>query len=390
MKARSLILGLLFAIIVLGGGGLWLLLMHPVPAWEPRALPAETREQPLLLAERFLAANGARPRQVNELAPAAMALQEVDVLVLPWRSRNTTKADQQALQDWVARGGVLLTSAGEIDYDDDEQVVDHRSDDPLLHLLDLQHHAGSLPPEGDGKQASDYYRTVQLPGLSHAVQFEGRGLAQLQAGQIRPAWTDDSGALLLGYRHGRGWIVIASETDQLLTNWNLADADHAELLWAISRLNTAEPRVWLVRTQDTLPWYELLWQKLPYPLLGTLLALLLWLWRAGSRFGPLLPEMAAARRAILEHIDASARWLWQHDRGREHLLATVRSALRERIANRLPELSRLPDAELVRLLALRYDISAVALEQALTGRAPKHPAQFTNRIALLQSLRNRL
>lgn len=392
MKLPGILISALLLIITLAISIWWFMTMERKPEWEWRAPSAAVHEQPLLLAARFLEKNGLKVRQIPDLSTHQHELPQAGVIVLPWRNSSLARSDHDALMRWVKAGGVLFTSTGGRDYDDDDKLIDPRESDQLLRELDLQH--AEYKNSSDEHETDDEETTsialLSLPGVAHALEIDTELLDALQPGKVSPAWSDETGPYLLAYRHGRGWIVLTSGIQHLLTNGSLQQRDHAELLWHVSRLAGPSANVWLVSGQSNLPWYTLLWMKLPWPLLGLALLLPLALWRASCRFGPLLPTEASPRRAILEHIDGSARWLWQREAGRHHLLLTVRQALRLRIANRLPELSRLPDHELIRVLSLRYEVPATALEQALTGRCPSHPAQFTARIALLQSLRNRL
>ncbi|WP_028452581.1 DUF4350 domain-containing protein [Chitinilyticum aquatile] len=393
MKLRGILLSALLLLITLAISVWWFRTMERKPEWQWRPASAEMREQPLLLAARFLEKNGLKVRQIPDLSTHQQELPQAGVIVLPWRNSSLARSDHDALMRWVNAGGVLFTSTGGRDYDDDDKLIDPRESDQLLRELDLQHAEYDPTHEDDEHDSEDDASTLaqlSLPGVDHALQIDTDMLAALQPGKVSPAWSDETGPYLLAYRHGRGWIVLTSGIQHLLANGSLQQRDHAELLWHVSRLAGPSANVWLVSGQSNLPWYTLLWMKLPWPLLGLALLLPLALWRASCRFGPLLPNEASPRRAILEHIDGSARWLWQREAGRHHLLSAARQALRQRIANRLPELSRLPDHELIRVLSLRYEVPATALEQALTGRCPSHPAQFTARIALLQSLRNRL
>ncbi|WP_028455188.1 DUF4350 domain-containing protein [Chitinilyticum litopenaei] len=408
MKLRSLLWPTLFLLVLLGIALWWFSAMERRPEWVRRAQPAETRADPLLLARRFLESQGRSVSAIPDLTNRLDQLKNADVIILPWRSSGQSGEQHERLMAWVRQGGVLITATGRAEYEDGD-YVDPRPHDPLLRELDLQLYSGSDDEDEDQEEdeksdAGDSAgkaeegqplrvpnaASVELPDSEYPLHFRHRGQWRLAIGEVEPDWEDDRGPYLAGFREGDGWIVVASSPELLFANDNLPQLDHAELLLQLAHLNTPQPRVWLVRTQSILPWHALLWQHFHWLLLTLAVLLILGLWRAGSRFGPLLPASAAPRRAILEHIDASARWLWQRDQGREHLLGAARQALRLRIAQRLPELARKPDAELLGILAQRYDISITALQAAMQAPCPRNPLQFTSRITLLHTLRNRL
>src|SRR3546814_3831009 len=69
--------------------------------------------------------------------------------------------------------------------------------------------------------------------------------------------------------------------------------------------------------------------------LPALLALAAWLWMRTQRFGPRLPSPEPARRALLEHVQASGEHLWRYGRA-SALYAAVREVFMARLRRRDP------------------------------------------------------
>jgi len=134
-------------------------------------------------------------------------------------------------------------------------------------------------------------------------------------------------------------------------------------------------------------WYELLWQNFPFALTVFGIGMVLLLWRAVMRFGPILPDPNFERRSLLEHIDASGRWLWLMPGGPEVLLAASRASLRQLLQRRAPELQGLSIDEQLERLAEKTKMDVASLRSAWMEGVARHPQEFTLQIKTLQQLR---
>jgi len=201
----------------------------------------------------------------------------------------------------------------------------------------------------------------------------------------QPLWSDSDGLAVRGYAEGRGVVVLMAHP--YFGHADLRRYDHAELLLALARLHPGAGQFTIVR-QLTLPtWYGALWRA-AWPFLSALALLVaLLLWRALRRFGPLLPQAAQPRRALLEHIDASGNWLWQASGGRELLLAAARGLTDDALRRRAPALAQLDLPQRIAELARRHAYPVADLQLALADAAASRPPTFTRQIALLQQLR---
>jgi hypothetical protein len=226
---------------------------------------------------------------------------------------------------------------------------------------------------------------VTPPGHPHVLEL-ARAPEVLQPDDtVKPLWGDTYGLGVLVFREGRGHVVFVAR--DYFTGTALRDHDNAELLLVLAALAGKTAPVLIVGSTQPQTWTAALWQHFAPALCAGALLVLLWAWAAARRFGPAVPEPDGIRRALLEHVEASGRWLWQVPGGRELLLAAVRGAVATRLQRRAPELNALDPAERLRQLAERTGLPRADLERALHGQAARRAADFAQQISTLQRLR---
>ncbi len=191
------------------------------------------------------------------------------------------------------------------------------------------------------------------------------------------------------YSLGQGQVITLAEN--YFDNRDLPRLDHAQLLLYVTQLGIDNKHTMFVHHLDFLPWYEALWENAKYALISLLVALALLLWMVVRRFGPLLPEAILERRALIEHIDASGRWLWHLPGGPELLLSAARTNTQQVLKRRIAEWGRLSPQEQVERLQLDSKLdpkfSAQQLWQALHEKPSAQALQFTTQVQTLQTLR---
>lgn len=235
-------------------------------------------------------------------------------------------------------------------------------------------------------EAQDYAHLV-APGTSHEMEVETHGLSLVAMPDApAPLWSDRDNGTVRVYGEGKGRVVMLA-TD-FFDNSTLQSKDHAELLLALTSLNGAASHVTVVKYLDMQPWWRLLWDRFYMLMLAAATLLALALWAAVRRFGPLLPEPAAARRSLMEHIDASGAWLWKAGGGRQLLLEAARADTLALVRRRAPAMMRLPAAELPAALAAACQLARAHVEDALYGEAAASQQHFARQIRTLQTLRN--
>lgn len=228
---------------------------------------------------------------------------------------------------------------------------------------------------------------LHIPALGHTLELSRphTPLRQAEPGAPKPLWSDTYALGVAVFPEGRGHVVMVGQ--DYFSNFPLRQFDHAELLLAVSGLAGPGTPVLGVQSVEVAHWTIWLWRHYAPFLVSLAVLLAAWLWRHTRRFGPMLPAPPQERRALLEHIDASARWLWRVPGGRELLLAAVRGATETLLRRRAPALFKHAPAARIRHLAGMCGLPPDAIERALHGPAATRPLDFTHQISTLHQLR---
>ncbi|MCE3261219.1 MAG: hypothetical protein K0R43_298 [Pseudoduganella sp.] len=420
MKRKYLIAIAVLALLLAGGAyELWHVLLQK--AWRGEVHQSDAqRKNPMLAATRLLQARGHTVRVEPMLNYQLLHQLPDGVLILsPW-ARQPDARQSALLLDWVRRGNTLVMTPGWVQNADSkagkEEAISAELADPLgkrfgVALADrtrIDDTCRRDPIEAQrrarraAEQSADEDEEEEPPPPAHLVCLNAPGAAntielrrlsdvlQRFDGKVpAPLWGDTYGLSVLVYGEGRGKVaMVASEpTDSYFDNDGLRQFDHAELLALLAAQSGAGAPVLLVQDNENVGWATYLWQHWR-PLLAALAALLLlWAWNASRRFGPLLPGPASARRALIEHIDASGRWLWRLPQGRTLLLEAVRKRTETLLLRRLPELHALAGPERARRLARLTRLPEAQVMDALHGAPATRAADFTRQISTLQQLR---
>lgn len=325
------------------------------------------RRNPFLAAERLYARLGARVRELHAFAELSR-LPRGAVLVVAAHRAALGPRELDALLAWVRSGGRVIVEA--------EQP---QMRDPLLDRLRVKR------AHGPGARIT----LVPLAGYDRPLQALALGAFTLEPPRADVLWRVDSdaGTRLAALRLGSGSVLVATSLD-FMRNAQIGELDHAELAWALAGRGAARDILVLGQFEapSLLAWLRVnAWQGLA----GAALLVALWLWRILPRFGPLAPDPAPGRRRLLDHLRAAGRFHWQHgDRAR--LLDAAREACLARIARAHPEAAALDAASRAARLAELYGLPADALASALSAEQPRDALAFTRRIALMQSIHERL
>ncbi|CAN7692626.1 DUF4350 domain-containing protein [Pseudoduganella sp. LjRoot289] len=417
---------------------LWYAVMERSPEAVPYISPLAI-DNPMLAAGTLLHRHGYRVEVEPRLGGSDLSRLPAGMLIMADNGGQISPAQAAELLAWVRRGNTLLMQPkwGTMEIGSGGQAGDAQRKRlrPLLDPDPLGAHFGValnyrhklrancvsedvLPPDDDedeededgdeggqdGQAPAQGARSaaaakpakearqltcVTLPGGAYPLALD-TGTEVLASRRVAgtPAWSDIDGMSVRVYAEGRGHVVMLS--DNYFNNQRLPRFDHAELLLGLAALNRQEQarHVTVVLHADAVPWYAKLWRAAWMPLTALALFLALLLWRATRRFGPLLPEPAAERRSLLEHVEASGNWLWRAKGGRETLLAAARQETQALLARRAPELQALGADEQTARLARLCGLPGIDMRDALHGPAAPSPAAFTRQIQILQQVRN--
>ncbi|HEY0586426.1 MAG TPA: DUF4350 domain-containing protein [Pseudoduganella sp.] len=429
MKRRYSILIAIAALLLAGACyELWHVYFHKV--WRGQYHVSEAQaKNPMLAATRLLEARGHKVRVEPVLSYQLLNQLPDGVMLLSRYARPPDERQAKLLLDWVRRGNTLIMTPDWVGDTDDEQTdpaaaLDQLSDplgkhfgvalsgrnrvddtcrvDPLetrrreKRAAARAEQAGGEDEEDDDgagqePQGPAHLVCLSAPGAANTIElarpsdtlqrFEGKG--------PQPLWGDTYELAVLVYGEGRGKVamVAADAADSYFDNEALRQFDHGELLLLLAGQSGPHAQVMLVQHNAPVGWTAWVWQHARLAVLGLAALLLLWAWSASRRFGPMLPEAATARRALIEHIEASGRWLWRLPQGRALLLQAVRKSTEKQLLRRLPELHALGPNERARRLARLAQLPEAQVSDALLGAPAARAADFTRQISILQQLR---
>jgi len=328
----------------------------------------EARYNPLYALQQTLRAMDVDVRSRPSLNLAAMDLAPADVVVLGSDVRTLSEREVDQLLAWVAGGGDLLFALPRSD-----------SERPGLLLTRL----GLTLKESSEclryRSAADA-QPARLCGRYRAIPENERTPAWVWA------WGDDAhGYALARATHGDGSWTLTSSLG-FLSGRALRRDGHAALAWQLLGPLLGDGKVHLIYAVDMPPLHVLLVRQGWPVLLPLLLALLAWLWARSQRFGPMQPLPPSRRRALLEHIDASAEFALRRGQGRA-LYQTLRRGLLARLQREHPALAALDGEDLVRGLAQAWQRDPALVRAALFPAALDRPEQFLAAVQNLNRLR---
>ena len=382
----NLVMALAFAILV--GLGVWW--WQDTMERRPEAVPYESdaaRKDKHLAARRLLAAEGLRPLPASSLDEALKRKVKPGVMLIGRRDGVISAEQGQALLDWVAQGGVLITTLP-AEHDEDGAA------DPIAQFCKVNTQIAIFEPQpGMAPKRPTTPTTIALhlpeddaPPRTLMLEQGAFTLHRFDNNGPRPIWQDDTGRHVLAFALGKG-LVVATDYDRF-AGADLIRQDHGELLITLARMASPKSGFDFIESLDIPPWQQLFWNHAPQFILSAAALLLILLWRGLMRFGPVLADPPIDRRAVTEHIEASARWLWLRAPGRHALLAAVRAAVLDRYTRRFPALAKLGPAELANRIASMRNLPIEEVEAALNHLPANSPQGFTQQIKTLQLLRN--
>jgi hypothetical protein len=381
-----------------------------------------------LAAELFLREQGSEVETVEGMAILESLPPPGDTLVITTTRRGLSERRVERLARWLETGGHLVVVARE-HYDEETG----KSLDPLLtrygvHLLhpepeeeeeagdDAEGELTSAAAEGetgseelaeeDGEQRVGDILADALSGELSECWDEGADLALFQSpegagalelelsgrhhlahasgGRASEALAE-SGAQLVHLPIGEGWLTAATSLS-IWKNRRIHCHDHAYLLWLLTQ---PAGKVWLLHDPEIPSLLALLGTAFPLTCAGAVALLLLWATAQSLRFGPMLPGAEGERRELLEHLEASAHFLW-----RRELLADALDALREEITQRAAlqhgAWPRLNAAGRMGHLAELAELPPQDVHAALTLTPPLRRRELVHTMQTLQAIRRKL
>ncbi len=419
MKRRWRWLLALVACLLLLGSGL-LRLLERVPYTESRPPSAEAQRNPFLAAQRMLQQLDVEVVELRAIG-SELAGDAGTVLVWPYNRGVLPGRTIDAAEHFVAGGGHLIVEAGwwhedallerfgiarhdaedfeDEDFDDqdfdDEDFEgagfegEHAADDEAwVDDADAPEYASDDCACGPGHHPNDgHHRSGTLLGAPE-IGFYLHSHDWLSSRSEPIGEIADAGrARLLHLQHGRGRVTAIVGLEPF-NNQQLGMHDHAELLARLVNLGAPAQRVLFMRATPAgfFDWLrEYAWRVLA---IGALFLLLV-LWSAYPRFGPVAPDPAPQRRRLLDHLLASGRMLWNH--GQHDVLAgCAAGAALDRVRAEYPHTRWLPRDQLAAFLQRRFRLDASVAGLLLAPSQVRHPASLITLARACQSIHHEL
>ncbi|MBI3528265.1 MAG: DUF4350 domain-containing protein [Betaproteobacteria bacterium] len=379
---RNLLIGLLLA--CLAAAAAWF-----ISNFERRTeselvgFQGKARRDPWLAAERLLQRMGMNATAVRSL-PELDSLPQSATLVLPKGRQSLSAQSRRSLLNWVSKGGRLIVEA--------EPAY---QPDPLLDALGVRRKAAKETENrkhDDGDDTGRELVEIALPPELAPVNVLMKRNFDLQANGALARFGGREATAVLLLQHGRGNVLVLNELDAF-SNQLIGTHDHAEFLWRIVQVDQGAPAVLFFSDPKKLSLLGWLRTNAWSAVAGVLLFLLLWLWSAAPRLGPIAPDPVRARRRLLDHLRASGRFLWAHG-GSQLLVDAAREACLRRIARVHPDLIAAPgtehEAEREARLAELIGLDAEQSRMLFSQKAPTRMIEFLHTIRLYQTVHERL
>ncbi|HUG92740.1 MAG TPA: DUF4350 domain-containing protein [Planctomycetaceae bacterium] len=284
----------------------WFPVRAPGPTHDTYSTRAGGKKAFFLLVERLGQARGievARSEQPLSRAVCGTPARRLDqglsgarpVLCALGPARYPTAAEWRSLLRWVQVGGTLLIAA--------------RDDDPEFEIESLNIR---VRPADGGR-----YGAGQLQTSLRTGRFYWESFAEIIAPQANTLIDYGGAPQAVVQWHGNGRVVVVA-SDFIFTNQSLAWGDNAQLAYALVHSPSSRGAPTRVEFDESLNIsgvprvVALLFDPVFRPATVQVLALLLLFgWWESRRFGPLLPQSAAARHNIVDHTDTVGLHAWK-------------------------------------------------------------------------------
>jgi hypothetical protein len=359
---------LVTALLIVLAVVVWPALFEPYEEIVPGPPSLAAKQNPLLALERVLAETGEGARRQSGLTFTPSAPKTA--LLFPDEPINSAQAE--LLMIWVADGGRLVyapATPGEPDPLMDALGLDWLELSPGVEeaMEEMATAPLNLPPFGPGGDLE-----LQSPLAVFTCPADHDTL------RLRAPASDRAGCVAVGEAQGAGALVLVA-SKQLFYNDQLGSGQHGR--FAVEVFTPDRERALLItqlKHERLLPFF---WEHAAHAVVSLGLLIVVGLWRASRRFGPVLPEPSADRRSLRDALEARGAYLW----GKGHRAALLDALRAEvRAARRLP-----PDDALAAWdeLARSQGVTMTFLREALLREPPSDPSTFVRVVAVLAALR---
>lgn len=397
MKQSWIIFGVALAIIGLALL-LWFSLFERVEVDKNTGFSEEARSKPFLAAERMLNKLNIPTIVYNSLSSNYELPPEDGALLITSSRKTMSDARANELLDWVDNGGSLYLIAHNIGSPVPDPLLDDFGIYAYLPEMEPEDEEEQQTPEEEPEEAAGeetqedvepFHSKIDLDGKTYKVDLGYKMLGwSLEPGGFNSAY-NSAAVDMLSYPSGEGRIVVFTTAD-FMTNWNIRELDHASFIFNLFQMNDRVPSEIRIIYGESYPtiWeylYEKAWAIMP----GLALFLIVLIWALAPRHGPMEPDLPEARRRLMEHVEASGKFLWRLEKGKS-LLDASRNAFRDRLRKCRPIWTRLSHEDLCHQLSDLCGLEPAPINEALVSTTPTNEAHFHQLIKSLEIMRRAL
>lgn len=398
---RATLLGL--AVILLGGVvAYWFFTNFEKVSDEINiGFQGEARSNPLLAAQRFF-----EHYKIPVSSHEGMAqLPPLDsVMIVPTQRLEMGPNEAGRYLRWVQQGGHMVVAASAGYYENAQRQ------DALLELVGIGLDENTFTyrekstdnseqdfsdEESDDENYSGLHNNlvyVDWPGSNALLTVTMNDYYRLDIDSpkypVVMALEDEIGVYLVRLKIGDGYLTVLYNS-YFMFNYDIEHYDHAAFLWKVTRIEPRVRPVWLVYSDD-MPSLAVWLARFAWTALISFgIFLVVWLWYASRRFGPLLPPLPQARRRLLEHVEATGRFLWQRGYSQQ-LYKGVNHALLRTLEVRHPAWLNYSADKLQQRLAEISRLPVDQVQQAMDFNQTNNEFEFTKTIQTLEHIRKSL
>jgi hypothetical protein len=368
---------------------------------------------PYLAAQKFMTESDIEVTDVDSLA----RLEELSGLgTLFFSDANQVQTPRQLEQvmNWLDLGGNVIYTADAVAHDDDlllrefsvevdwrefevEEETEEKTLSETLREYNRQLESGksreeiasSLEKEEDSitlVQFADDIGDVEVAFNDAKILSHPYILDSESETEHKPfSWSySEHGTHMMQFEVGSGLLTIISDPG-IWTSYHIDQYDHAYLLWLLS---SGEGNFAILRSvlRDSI--WVLMGRNAAELLIAAGLLILIWIWRAGYRFGRMVPNDLSQSRALGEYFSSISHYLW-HRRQVVHLVEPLRARVMRRASLTLGEFSSADQARQFELIAQRCDLNPGAIARAFSS-ADYNEASFVQTVRLLKRIEQSL
>ncbi len=147
----------------------------------------------------------------------------------------------------------------------------------------------------------------------------------------------------LQFKLENGYISFTGQPS-FMDNEHIGEYNNAQFFYYLANVNNNRNVIWYVVRNTKLSFIELLWKYGWIFFISLFIFVCLLIWRYSMRFGPLIREMNNKRRSLIEHVNASGRFLWDKKHGTT-LIRAIEKSIKWKILYKNPLRNNLSELE---------------------------------------------